>query len=93
MSVLATPIVNWSAMWKVFLVAVPVLLVVLGWAMGLARAILLVAFFAGTVLAARAILQSSGGWVVLVLVPALLVSVLITVRVVRVILAQRRHAS
>jgi hypothetical protein len=68
-------------LWKVFLVAVPVLLVVLGFLLGLVRAVLLVGLFASTLLSVRWIVMYGLGWPVILLAPVVALAVFVAVRV------------
>jgi len=71
-------------LWVLFVLALPVLLLGLGLAVGFVRGVVLVAFFAATVLGVRWILQvPQVGWVVVALTPALLLSVTVAVKAVR----------
>jgi hypothetical protein len=81
-----------GAGWVAFALLLPVLLLVLGRWLGVARAFVLVAFFAAATLGLRAVLSTPRiGWSLLLLVPVLGFSTLVATRVV-LMLRAGRHA-
>jgi len=81
---LARLLLSRGELWVWFVLALPLLLIGLGVTVGFVRGVVLVAFFAATVLGIRWVLQvPQVGWVVLALTPALLLSVVVAVKAVR----------
>jgi len=79
-------------LWKFFVIALPVLLILLSLVLGFVRAVALVAFFACTVLAVRWLVLAGPGWPIILLVPVLALSLMLVLRVLAALRNQKRDA-
>lgn len=79
-------------LWKYFLIALPVVLLLLSLAVGFVRAVVLLAFFASTVLAVRWLASEGPGWPIILLVPVLALSLMLVLRVFSAMRNQKRDA-
>lgn len=78
-------------LWKLFLLALPVVLVLLSLALGIPRALLLLGAFVAAVLGIRLVLEMEGaGWVILLLFPIVLLALMLGARVVRQLWRSRK---
>ena len=85
-------LIDRNDLWPLFLLALPLVLVGLSFALGFVRALILVGFFACAVLAFRWILSwnAGGGWMLVLLSPVVALAALLAIRVVRALVTDRQ---